>query len=135
MMTINTHLAVNPDLCGRITELSAGRAVCRLTLTDCMRADTKGLVHGGFIFGAADYAAMVAVNEPHVVLSAAEVGFLVPSRVGDELTFEAVVRQSSGIRSEVEVTGRAASGEAVFKGRFACAVPPAHVLHRKSPGT
>ena len=39
----------------------------------------------GFIFGAADYAAMLAVNQPNVVLGAAETHFLKPSRVGDVL--------------------------------------------------
>jgi acyl-coenzyme A thioesterase PaaI-like protein len=43
-----------------------------------MAADQRGLVHGGFTFGLADYAAMVAVNDPNVVLGAAEVRFLAP---------------------------------------------------------
>lgn len=32
-----------------------------------MAADEYRLVHGGFIFGLADYAVMLAINEPTVV--------------------------------------------------------------------
>jgi len=48
-----------------------------------MVVDDHKLVHGGFIFGAADYAAMAAVNDPNVVLGSAEVSFLKPSKSGD----------------------------------------------------
>ena len=58
-----------------------------------MAADDRGLVHGGFIFGMADYAAMVAVNDPLVVLGSAETKFLKPVQVGD--TVEAVARVQS----------------------------------------
>lgn len=50
-----------------------------------MAADEAGLVHGGFVFGLADYAAMLAVNHPHVVLGAAQVRFVKPVAVGDRL--------------------------------------------------
>jgi acyl-coenzyme A thioesterase PaaI-like protein len=49
-----------------------------------MVVDAHGLVHGGFVFGLADYAAMLAVNDPNVVLGAAEARFLKPVRRGDQ---------------------------------------------------
>lgn len=48
-MTINTHLEINQDLCGRVTELQQGRCTLELEPTAQMRADDRGLVHGGFI--------------------------------------------------------------------------------------
>ena len=71
-MNIQTHSAIDRGLCGKPLELEEGRAVVRLETRDVMRADERGLVHGGFLFGALDYAAMLAVNHPHVVLGKAE---------------------------------------------------------------
>lgn len=48
-----------------------------------MKVDSHGLIHGGFLFGAADYASMLAVNDPNVVLASAEVRFLRPLKSGD----------------------------------------------------
>lgn len=93
-----------------------------------MAADEHGLVHGGFVFSAADHAAMLAVNEPTVVLAAAEVRFTAPVRVGETVRLEAAVEVGGRPdRPQVECTG-AREGEIVFSGRFRCAVLPGHVL-------
>ena len=57
----------------------------KLKTNEKMVADEKGLIHGGFIFSVADYSAMLAVNEPTVVLAGANVKFLKPVIVGDEI--------------------------------------------------
>ena len=62
-----------------------------MTTTNAMAADDIGLVHGGFIFGMADYAAMLAVNDPNVVLGAADVKFLKPVSVQETVVAEARV--------------------------------------------
>jgi len=123
-----THLSIDTALCGQPTAIGPGSCTVELLLGERMKADEHGLVHGGFVFGAADYAAMLAVNEPTVVLGGAQVNFLKPSSVGERLRFEARVVLSKGRRHEVEVTGRNAAGETVFSGTFKCAVPEAHVL-------
>jgi acyl-coenzyme A thioesterase PaaI-like protein len=92
-----------------------------------MRADASGLIHGGFVFGLADYAAMVAVNHPNVVLGAAETKFLKPVQVGDQLQAEAHIQERQGKKIFVAVTVRRASEE-IFQGLFTCFVPPRHVL-------
>ncbi len=61
-----------------------------------MAADEYGLIHGGTIFGVADYAAMVAVNHPHVVLAKADVKFLKPCQVGDEIIAKASITNKEG---------------------------------------
>jgi len=45
-----------------------------------MAVDQMGLVHGGFTFGAADFAAMAAVNDPNVVLVSSECRFFKPCK-------------------------------------------------------
>ena len=61
-MNINTHHHIDSRLCGTPVELSKGYARVEIDTISAMRADDSGLIHGGFIFGLADYAAMLAVN-------------------------------------------------------------------------
>lgn len=126
-MQPNTHLAIDQSLCGQPTALEPGRAVVRLTFTPAMAADARGLVHGGFVFGLADYAAMLAVNDPLVVLGAAEVRFLAPTAVGETVEAEAVVEEEAGKKRRVAVTVRRAD-KTVCSGSFTCVVPPKHVF-------
>lgn len=129
-MQQNTHLKIDVSLCGEVTRLEKGSAHLRLMATERMAADEEGLVHGGFIFGAADFAAMCAVNEPHVVLAGSECRFLAPSRVGDVIDFEARVTQSEGRKSVVEVQGTC-KGQPVFSGSFKTVVTKEHVLTKQ----
>jgi len=92
-----------------------------------MAADWRGLIHGGFTFGLADYAAMLAVNEPTVVPANATVKFLAPVVVGDRLAAEATVEQTDGKKRSVNVTVRRA-GAAVMEGEFLAVVPDGHIL-------
>lgn len=126
-MEANTHLRIDPSLCGEPVELGDGSALVKLTTTAAMAADDHDLVHGGFVFGLADYAAMLAVNHPLVVLAAAEVKFLAPCRVGAVLHATARAQERDDRRARIEVEVR--SGEVViFSGVFQCAVPKRHVL-------
>ncbi|MGE0711046.1 MAG: PaaI family thioesterase [Planctomycetota bacterium] len=126
-MKPDTHLAIDHTLCGLPTALAPGRATVALVATEAMAADERGLVHGGFVFGAADYAAMLAVNDPNVVLGAAETRFLLPVVVGQRVELEAQVTEEKGKKRVVRVTARRA-GDAVFEGTFTCFVLPRHVL-------
>jgi acyl-coenzyme A thioesterase PaaI-like protein len=94
-----------------------------------MVADDKGLVHGGFLFSSADFCAMLAVNEPNVVLGSASVKFLRPVKVAQEVLFEGRLVRREGKKWIVEVVGRR-DGEKVFEGEFVCFVPERHVLER-----
>lgn len=86
-----------------------------------MAVDDQGLVHGGFVFGLADYAAMLAVNHPQVVLGSAEVRFLKPVAAGELLV--AVARrlaiEGRKHRVRVEVTR---GEEVVMSGELTCFV-------------
>jgi acyl-coenzyme A thioesterase PaaI-like protein len=123
----NTHPSIDRSLCGEIVLLGAGTAEVVLLTDDRMRADARGLVHGGFVFGAADYAAMLAVNDPNVVLGAANVKFVAPARVGDRVQVLAAVVTAKGKKREVEVTAHVGATR-VFEGTFTCFVLERHVL-------
>jgi uncharacterized protein (TIGR00369 family) len=124
---IDTHKRIDAELCGSAVALEEGGSRVELTPLSRMAVDDTGLVHGGFVFGLADYAAMIAVNHPNVVLGAAEVRFLKPVRVGEALVAEARVETTKGKKRVVPVTVKR-EGEAVFEGTFSCFVLDRHVL-------
>lgn len=126
-MDIRTHLQIDRDLCGRPDLLEPGFCRVDFTATERMAADDKGLVHGGFVFGLADYAAMLAVNDPHVVLGAATVKFLKPVSVGQRIVAEARVSEVSGRKHLVDVAVRR-DAEVLLEGRLTCFVLDRHVL-------
>ncbi len=126
-MEVATHLAIDAELCGHPEAVRHHYCRLRMTTTVRMAADDRGLVHGGFIFGMADYAAMLAVNDPHVVLGAAEARFLKPVRTGETVVAEARVETVDGRKHEATVTV-SRDEEAVFQGRFTCFVLDRHVL-------
>jgi acyl-coenzyme A thioesterase PaaI-like protein len=108
-------------------DLAPGRACVELETTPVMAADEQGLVHGGFVFGAADYAAMLAVNDPNVVLGSAQTRFLAPVRVGETVVAEATVVEESGKKRVVEV-GVRRGDDLVVEARLVCFVLEKHVL-------
>jgi acyl-coenzyme A thioesterase PaaI-like protein len=124
----NTHERIDSELSGDIDELRRGFARVILETIDIMCADDQGLVHGGFIFSAADYAAMLAVNERNVVLAGASSQFLAPVRVGDHVVFEAYERQKEGRKRSVYVKGTVLDIK-VFEGEFKTVVTDNHVLN------
>lgn len=95
-MQLNTHLAINTSLCGKVVRLDENYAEVLLHTTQTMSADAKGLVHGGFIFGAADFAAMSAVNDLNVVLGASASKFIAPVKAGDVVICKAKAVRASG---------------------------------------
>lgn len=126
-MDAKTHLAIDAELCGHPEELRAQYCRLRMITTERMAADARGLVHGGFIFGMADYAAMLAVNDPHVVLGAAEARFLKPVRTGERVVAEAQVESVNGKKHMVTATVYR-DQEVVYQGTFTCFVLERHVL-------
>ena len=137
-MERRTHRLTSERLVGKPVKIEKDYAEVILETTEEMAVDEYGLVHGGFTFGLADYAAMLAVNEPTVVLGKAEVKFLKPVRVGEKLRAKAEVIEGSGggvgdgtsprrkklVKAEVFNE----RDEKVFGGTFHCYVLEKHVL-------
>ena len=127
---VKTHEKINSDLNGEIIKLENGYVELRLITTPDMVADDVGLIHGGFIFSAADYAAMLAVNEKNVVLVGSDCQFLSPVKFHDEVNFVAKVRHKDGRKRNVHVEGHVLDIK-VFEGEFKTVITERHVLKLK----
>jgi len=125
---LQTHKNIDERFSGRCLDLIPGkRSLVSLRTEDFMRTDEKGLVHGGFTFSVADYAAMTAVNHPYVVLAKADVKFTAPVRVGDTLIAKAHVYRHIKNRYHVKVEVFK-DEKVVLVGSFLCIVLESHVL-------
>ena len=126
-MDVLTHEMIDEELCGRPLLIDDNYSKVEMKTTRRMAVDGTGLVHGGFVFGLADYSAMIAVNHPNVVLGAAEVKFLRPVKTGDILIAEARAGKMEKKKQTVSVTVKNGDTE-VFKGVFICFTLDKHVL-------
>jgi len=127
---IRTHEKINNELCGEVVLVEQGYIETRLVTIPEMVADDVGLIHGGFIFSAADYAAMLAVNEKNVVLVASSCQFLSPVKFHDEVNFVAKVRHKEGRKRNINVEGFVLDIK-VFEGEFKTVITDRHVLKLK----
>ncbi|MBW6488687.1 hotdog domain-containing protein [Sulfurimonas sp.] len=130
---LKTHENINQELCGELEKLEQGFVKLKLVTVSEMIVDSTGLIHGGFIFSAADFAAMAAVNEKNVVLVASECQFLSPVKFGDIVYFTAKVRHKEGRKRNVHVIGNVLDIK-VFEGEFKTVVTERHVLKLKLSG-
>ncbi|QDA32261.1 PaaI family thioesterase [Thermococcus indicus] len=127
-MEQRTHRLTSERLVGKPVKIEDNYAEVILETTEEMAVDEYGLVHGGFTFSLADYAAMLAVNEPTVVLGKAEVKFLKPVKAGEKLIAKAQVSEDLGRKKVVEAEVFNERNEKVFEGTFHCYVLEKHVL-------
>ena len=126
-MELNTHLKLNSELNGKVVELKEGYAKVEQETREFMVADEKGLVHGGFTFCAADFAAMACVNDPYVVLAKGDTKFLAPIKCGQTVIYEAKMLESEGRKSTIEVIATV-DENVVFKGKFNTVTLDSHIL-------
>ncbi|MFA6191190.1 MAG: hotdog domain-containing protein [Sulfurimonas sp.] len=124
---LQTHQRINQDLSGEIVKHEIGYAEVTLVTTTDMLADDLGLIHGGFIFCAADYAAMAAVNERNVVLVGSDTQFLSPVKLGDIVNVIARVRHKEGRKRNIHVEAFVLDIK-VFEGEFKTVITDRHVL-------
>ncbi len=129
-LPLETHTMINNYLCGEITKHTKGYVELELQTENEMVVDSYGLIHGGFIFGAADFAAMAAVNEKNVVLVQSECQFLSPVKLGDVVHFKAQVRHQEGRKRSVHVRAFVLDIK-VFEGEFMTVITERHVLKLK----
>jgi acyl-coenzyme A thioesterase PaaI-like protein len=118
---LSTHENINRDLNGELLKLEKGYVELRLTTTSDMVVDDQGLIHSGFVFSAADFAAMAAVNERNVVS---------PVKFGDEVNFVARVRHTEGRKRNIYVEAHVLDIK-VFEGEFKTVITDRHVLKLK----
>ncbi|WP_117884492.1 hotdog domain-containing protein [Aureibaculum luteum] len=126
----NTHLLASKKLVGSVISITKNNAKVSLQITKEMVVDKYNLAHGSFTFGLADYAAMVAINEPTVVLGKADTKYVKPVILNDELTAIAEVTTTNGKKVTVLVMVTNQKNELVFEGNFTCFVLDNHILEK-----
>jgi len=128
-----THLSASVEFVGKVERMESGKnSRVSLTVNPKMAVDEKGLAHGGFAFGLADYAAMVAVNDPYVVLLSSQVRFLKPVIVGERLVAQAEITETDGKKRKVWCEVFNQERQKVFEGEFLCLVLTQHILDKKN---
>jgi acyl-CoA thioesterase len=103
-----------------ITAVAPGRATARMRVTDSM-INGHDIAHGGYVFLLADTVFAFACNSYGrvSVAASADIVFVMPARLGDELVAEAAERVRYGRSGVYDVTVRRSGGEVVaeFRGR------------------
>jgi acyl-CoA thioesterase len=104
-----------------LVELGAGHASARMTVRPDM-VNGHDIAHGAMVFAVADTAFACACNSdgPVTVAASADIVFVRPARLGDELVADAVMRTRWGRHGVCDVTVRhGADVIAEFRGRSA----------------
>jgi acyl-CoA thioesterase len=125
---LKAYNLISQSLCGTVEELRDGYARIKLIANDEMAVDKKGLIHSGFVFAAANFAAVAAVNKANVILAVAQCNFLAPLKVEDEVIFEATTQQLTARKRTITVIGTM-NNIKVFVGDFSVVITDKHVLN------
>lgn len=108
---------LKPDLCGVIVRMSEEEVLVKFTPNEQMVGDESNLIHSGFIFNAANYAAMCLVNHAHSLTIGAEVQFLAPIELEQEMLFLATIKHTNEKKYKVLVKGTLLDIK-IFEGTF-----------------
>ena len=127
---LNTHQRIKNNLSGNVIQLEKGYAKVSLQTTHEMVIDELGLIHSGFIFSAADFAAAAAVNESNLVIIGARTSFLAPAKVDDLIQFEAKAKFEDSRKREINVIGKIKDIK-IFEGTFHAVVLEKHIFKTK----
>jgi len=122
-----THTKVKSTFVGNLTEFKKGFAKVVLQTTHDMIVDEFGLIHSGFIFGAAEYAAVASINEENIIVIGCRAKFFAPAKLGDFIEFEAKGRFEEARKREIKVIGRI-NDIKVFEGIFHAILLEKHIL-------
>ncbi len=90
-----------------VSDITAGRATARMQVRADM-VNGHGIVHGAFVFAVADTAFACACNShgPVTVAAAADITFVAPARLGEQLVARAEERTRFGRSGIYDVTVR-----------------------------
>ncbi|RAX56825.1 hypothetical protein CCZ01_08175 [Helicobacter monodelphidis] len=118
---------------GIVKELRPGFCAVSFTPNSKMKVDALGLVHSGYLFSAANYTAMCAVNEPNAVPISAQCYFFAPFELGNTLDLRAEMLQNDTKKREVKVEGFVLDIK-VFEAIFEVAIFEHHVFKLQITG-
>ena len=107
---------------GTAVTVTPGFSRVELVTSGNMTSPGSEFVRGGVVFGVADYAAMLALDQPGAMLQAAEVQFIRPVKVDELIIAEAHARIRHGKKRHVTVTV-SHGAEKVLQGEFTACLP------------
>ena len=129
-LRVRTHVELDPNLVGRVDHLNEDESHTTLNTTKAMHADEERLVHSGFIGSSAEYAALIAVNEPNAMIYSVSSQYFSCARVGEDVTFKATVQHTEGHKRNVTVIGSIESIK-VYRANIIVIIPEYHPLKIK----
>ena len=124
---LNIPISINSTLCGGIINMKPNYAKTALVTSDEMVFDDEKLIHGWFIFGAAEWAAHVAINTQYSVTISAKVNLYAPAKVGDLIEFEAQAYFEESKKREIKVVGTIKDIK-VFEGTYQVVILEEHIF-------
>lgn len=124
---LKTSTAIKLNLSGVVTELKKSFAKTRLFTLEEMVSDNDGLIHSGFVFSAANYAALASINEENAVAISARTNFLAPVKLGDVVEFEAQAYFDEARKRDIRVYGKVRDIK-VFEATFQVVVLDEHIF-------
>lgn len=124
---------INNNLCGHIYEISKNHAKSIFVGTADMIVDEQGLLLNAFVFAAANYVALAAVNKEYSVLISSKSYFYAPLKFGDVLFLEAqALFDENSRKREVKVSGFVKEIK-VFEANMQVVVTDAHIFKMERP--
>ena len=124
---LKTSPNIKTSLSGTVTELGSNQAKTNFFASEEMASDAEGLIHSGFVFSAASYAAMAAVNETFSVVIGAKIHFFAPTKLNEAIEFDARSHFNESKKREVRVTGTT-NDIKVFEGTFQVVILEDHIF-------
>lgn len=124
---VKTHTELDASFAGHIESIATDKCIVSLITTERMSADAQNLVHSGFIGSAAEYAALVVVNEANGMIFSVSSQYYACARVGDEVRFTAKVRHSDSRKREVDVIAKIESIK-IYEAKINIVIPEYHPL-------
>lgn len=95
---------INTHLCGTLTHMSKGKAEVEFLTQEDMQVDSK-ITHTGFIYSAASFCALCAIDKKNSIIIGADTKFLAPVEINQKITFRAKSIQEDIRKCEVQVEG------------------------------
>ncbi|WP_363315707.1 hypothetical protein [uncultured Campylobacter sp.] len=124
---------INSNLCGHIYELSKNHAKSIFISSNEMVVDDQGLVHSAFIFSAANYVALAAINREFSVLISSKTYFYSTLKLGDVLYLEAQAMFDENSRKrEVRVLGFVKEIK-IFEATMQVVITDTHIFKMERP--
>jgi acyl-coenzyme A thioesterase PaaI-like protein len=124
---IRTTTELDSIYSGHIDSITSEKAVISLVTSKFMVADRDEMVHSGFISSAAEYAALIVVNEPSGMIFAVNSQYYACMRLGEELELTATVRHTDHRKRDIEVIGMMGSIK-IYEGKITVIIPDYHPL-------